>query len=287
MRDKVFVLCVGCQKGATSWLHDQLSTSEYVDFGFAKEYHVFDSLHIPKFEHFHNSKIARLEAIFEKKIELKKRHSDLISNINFVLNVENYYNYFDYLWHRDEKITTVGDFTPSYSPLPESAFKEIKKQLELRGFRVKVVFTMRDPVERCWSMVRMRRRNILKRDPNANLIPEAKDLKNSYKNRPCELFSRYEHTVETLESVFDPSDIFYGIYENLFDDQSLQQLEKFFELPDFKPNVKTKVNESKKSSSSELPKDLVHEIMQYYKPTYEYCDNRFNTSEYWKTLSVA
>ena len=34
------------QKGGTTWIYDQLSKLEQVDFGFQKEYHVFDTLYI-------------------------------------------------------------------------------------------------------------------------------------------------------------------------------------------------------------------------------------------------
>ena len=42
---KDFILGVGCQKGATTWLRRQLNKHETCDFGFRKEYHVFDVLY--------------------------------------------------------------------------------------------------------------------------------------------------------------------------------------------------------------------------------------------------
>ena len=42
--EKQFILGVGCQKGGTTWIYDQLSKLEQVNFGFKKEYHVFDTL---------------------------------------------------------------------------------------------------------------------------------------------------------------------------------------------------------------------------------------------------
>lgn len=43
---KDFILGVGCQKGGTSWLRNQLNNHETCDFGFLKEYHVFDYLYL-------------------------------------------------------------------------------------------------------------------------------------------------------------------------------------------------------------------------------------------------
>ena len=42
---KDFILGVGCQKGATTWLRSQLNNHEASNFGFAKEYHVFDKFY--------------------------------------------------------------------------------------------------------------------------------------------------------------------------------------------------------------------------------------------------
>ena len=41
---KIFILGVGAQKAGTTWLHSQLSTNNSIDFGFRKEYHVFDTI---------------------------------------------------------------------------------------------------------------------------------------------------------------------------------------------------------------------------------------------------
>ena len=60
------------------------------------------------------------------------------------------YRYFNYFKHLLSKpaIKLTGDITPSYSMLDSNAFADIKNGLESVGLRVKVVFLMRDPVER-------------------------------------------------------------------------------------------------------------------------------------------
>ena len=42
---KDFILGVGCQKGATSWLRENLNKHKTCNFGFKKEYHLFDVLY--------------------------------------------------------------------------------------------------------------------------------------------------------------------------------------------------------------------------------------------------
>ena len=50
--DATFLLGVGAQKAGTSWLHDQLDRRKDADFGFLKEYHVFDALELEHFSSF-------------------------------------------------------------------------------------------------------------------------------------------------------------------------------------------------------------------------------------------
>ncbi len=45
--NKTFLLGLGNQKCATSWLHKYLSQNTNFDGGFAKEYHIWDALDIP------------------------------------------------------------------------------------------------------------------------------------------------------------------------------------------------------------------------------------------------
>jgi len=284
MRDKFFVLCVGCQKGGTSWLHDQLSGSKHVDLGFTKEYQVFDSIYVAG--GLHAKRVKRLKRICSKNIELSEKHCNLLDQINFVLDPKRYFDYFDSLWHLNTNITTVGDFSPSYSGLPAEAYEQIKTELELRGFRVKVVFIMRNPVERCWSMVRMRRRKELKRHPDLVQLPEHVELRRTYKKRPCQMFTKYERTVRRLGRVFDSSELYFGLYESMFQDESLRKLENFFELPDFSPSKHTKVNESVKLSN-DLPEELQAEIIEHYKATYEFCERRFGTNNLWNYQTVS
>lgn len=280
--DKNFILGVGCQKGGTSWLYQQLKKSQFVDMGFTKEYHVFDALYVPRCNNFFNNKINSLKDAITDKGTLSQEHSKLIQHINFYLDTENYFDYFDYLWHKGNgKITTVGDITPSYAFLPIEGLEKIKNGLEKRGFRVKVIFLMRDPIERCWSSVRMKRRFILEENPNQVFVTtENDDLKEEYKTEGKVIRTQYELTVKNIESVFNKEYIFYGIYESLFTKHSINQLKSFINVPDFKPNIDQIINNSDKSVQS-IEKELSTEIFNFYKDTYEFCDKRFDVKKLW------
>lgn len=273
---KVFLLGVGCQKGGTTWLHGQLAKHPEVDLGFTKEYHIFDALHIDDMKYFAQQKLNKLQQLRKEtpdEIPLK-----LLRHVSFHKNTKNYFKYFDYLWGKNEQTKIVGDITPSYSALPKEVFQEIKDNLENKGFKVKVVFLMRDPIERCWSMARMSIRDSEQnRDQYNDDVDRLKDL---YKQETCSLRTRYENTIRNLDSCFEAGDIFYGFYENLFTQDTITRLENFLDIEDFSPDTKTKYNITDRKELN-LDKDLARDIANFYRDTYDICQDRFNIKEHW------
>ena len=202
--------------------------------------------------------------------------SQLLAHTNFYLDTNNYYNYFDCLWSQEQaSITSVGDVTPAYAMLPIEASEKIKAGLEARGFNVKVVFLMRDPIERCWSALRMGRRNRINSDPSLVLADEQDAMGRAYKANAFELRTRYELTINNLESVFKSKKYFYGFYETLFDKRTLNDIKSFLNLDNFEPDVTQKINVSEKTTFK-IKDELAKEIFDFYKETYEFCDQKFN-----------
>lgn len=282
MKKKLFLLGVGAQKGGTTWLHNQLSRNDNVDLGFVKEYHVFDAVFSQECIGF------RTEII--NKVFAKKENGSLGCNnsnnsastkiLSFIDNTENYFDYFDYLYLRNKKIELVGDITPSYSMLDRNAFSHIKSGLESRGFDVKVVFLMRDPLERIWSMIRMERR--IKKEKNLEInANEEENLRHSYLLPHVKLRTTYNRTITELESVFEKENIYYGFYENLFSQEEFFSLQKFLDIglkqPDF--DFKTNVSPKNESVSYGLQKAIVNE----YRAVYEELSKKSNglTKKIW------
>ena len=279
---KDFILGVGCQKGGTTWLHSQLVKSSNVANGFMKEYHIFDALYVPECKTFYDQTIEELIAIpFSLNQLANKKH--LWKRRSFYLDTNKYFDYFDGLWHKGgPDVTTVTDITPSYNALPIHALQEIKSGLEAKGFNVKVIFLMRDPIERCWSQLRMNRRKQLEEDPTASLPNEKESLEKLALSRGCEIRTRYDVTIKNLESVFDQENIFYAFYENLFERKTIDKLKSFLDIAEFSADTNYKTNVSKKSESLiRLNESTASTIFNHYKAVYEYCDNRFGIEGIW------
>lgn len=269
------MLGVGAQKAGTTWLHHQLNSLPFADFGMLKEYHVFDSLYVDEFKE-RNEKIkARGDAQAGDDVEAKGLKSKLQkTHASFLENTANYFAYFDELADARAGITMTGDITPTYSALPEPAFAQIREGLEARGFRVKVVFLMRDPVERCWSMMRMKERLELRRFGHHNLqMNGQRRLLQLYRDDQMTLRTRYDLTVPRIESVFAPEDIFIGFYETLFSPDSVARLCDTLGIRPFEADFGRQVNVSEKTWP--LDEAVRTKVARHYRSVYAFVENRY------------
>ena len=276
-RDKIFLLGVGCQKGGTSWLHSQLKTLPEVNLGLTKEYQVLE-VHFGGADAVMKKRLDRAQGAIES-LEALREKALLIRLLTFHAEIRNYYEYFNYLWLRHTDVRVVGDLTPANAVLSTKALAEVKFELEKRGFTVKVVFLMRDPIERIWSAVRMARRDSV-RDGIPVVGDEETQMREAFAVPATEARTRYERTIERVDSVFDEDDVFYTFYEKLFEAETHADIKAFLGLSSFEPDIGVKVNASAKSELA-LSADLQREMYDYYAETYEYCDRRFNTSSIW------
>jgi hypothetical protein len=130
-------LCIGAQKGGTSWLYYQLAF--HPDFWMPpiKELHYFDQLNRSQHMAFPRPRDGRDLRFVESINSLSaETHMDL----------ENYARLFEL-----KKSLLCGDITPAYSTLNDEMIARVVGYFP----NAKVIFLARDPVERAWSQLSM------------------------------------------------------------------------------------------------------------------------------------
>ncbi|WP_375697888.1 hypothetical protein [Pseudophaeobacter sp. TrK17] len=267
----VFLLGVGTQKSGTSWLHLQLQNSPKTNMGLLKEYHIWDALFIPHFAHFRaqdpQPNHRWLDADFA---------GFNAQQLKFAMqNVEGFYeSYFQTQVTGSASIT--GDFTPSYSGLAAKDFALIRSRLEAAGFAVKVIFLMRDPVARNWSSLRMRRAMAQAQGEQISDQQLLARFKPFYESAESLSRTRYDLTVERLKETFDCHQLYFGFYENMFEEPSLASLINVLGIARTDLDVDQKVNVSNRL---ELPHELAAECRSFYSGVYDYCRSEFPVSQ--------
>lgn len=284
MKVGTFVLGVGCQKGGTSWLHSQLTKSDGFDAGFRKEYHVFDAVYnlrqIGKVENI-NSVVSFDDIVADPDLAITSPQKENSILAMFRSDTNTYFNYFKLLLERSESVVATGDITPLYAGLPDYAFKHIREQFVARGVSTKVVFIMRDPVERVWSQVRMRCRNYPQGNRQTAVDKtEEESVLERYRMQGVMLRTQYEKTIRNIEAVFNKDEILYILYEDLFTNVTRRSIEVFLGLEFNSYDVNSRVNESPKTKPL-LNKEVAMRVANHYRDTYLFCDSMFDVRDKW------
>lgn len=276
----VFLLGVGAQKAGTSWLSHYLRQHPETAMGKIKELQFFNS-------HFadpdrpgmieHNMKRA-ISAIQNRRKEVKygkdfQYDSRMIGNLESVLmhyEPSRYPQYFEDIWKRNPTMRLTGDITPDYAAMSREGTAKMARFVGKLPFRVKVVFVMRDPVERAYSAFRMRNR---KRRIGGLRVPLRGSFLTFCQSKAARARSGYHETIENLEAAFETDSIHYAFYEELFTDPEIQRLCDFLEISYVEAPFETKRNAGGEKTR---PSDkTIIAARDLFSETYEFCQDRF------------
>ncbi|MBP7241854.1 hypothetical protein [Amaricoccus sp.] len=296
---KKFLLCVGCQKGGTTWLAEYLEGAPGFRLGAQKEMHVLDT-------HFFapdwlqgrlrsdRDLLAKLPAGAEaEREEVTERIAARELCQGLVGDLDAYARYF-----RDlaKSADVVADMTPNYALLTAAQWRSTRDALERNGLAPRILFLMRDPERRMESAWRMRERNargsVAPRSPRP--VPRWRLLlrrasgpagAQAASNHPYLAFasndnlarSRYETTIRAIEQVFPAEDIHYAFYENLFRPDTIAAINAFLGLPDRPADFGARVN----ASPVVKPIDPAERarVRALLEPTYRFCEERFGEGQ--------
>ena len=224
---KLFVLCIGAQKSGTSWLHQLLSRSRDTDMGFLKEY----------------KSIRRVGLSLREEWARRARNRKKLEHLGFQYSMPSFKQFLR-LNNRE---------------------KQVLMSIVKRGFRVKIVYLMRDPVERVFSQIRMIRRDGTRQEICA-CRSEGEAIFKFYKSPKVACHTRYEYPLDAIQRVFPREDILIEFYEKLFSYGSCQRIESFLGIRLPAPYFFEKVNATFKSEfvSMALKSRVAHEYVQTY-----------------------
>lgn len=283
-RKPIFIFSAGCEKGGTTWLASYLDSHPQVAPPLTKELHVLEYHFDPRvkaakqhsrhkrlrqmwWNPFLNFGLGQRAAVTRAEIALRLKLSD---------SLESYRDYF--LGLVDADCPATYDFTPKYSCLGAEEFRAARQVMREAGFDVKVIFLMRDPVERIWSMVRMQyasgRSATLRSFLRRRIYRSAKaGLDRHIVDPNFECLTRYDNTLAVLESAFEPEEIWTGFYETLFDQAVIDNITRFLGLAPYPAETDRRVHESAKATGMTSADRAL--IRQHYAPVYEDIAHRF------------
>jgi len=270
---KTFLLGVGGMKCATSWVHLYLAGREGVAASPLKELHFFnEKLRPPGHRPFTSHTAQLVRDYLEKAPDIA---AEIAVNAQFQAGVDclamlyddnAYFGHFARIAGPETRVLT--ETTPQYAVLGRDGFAYVRRFFATQAMALKVLFILRDPVERLWSHLRALRHL----EPGIDVLRDWPDL---IRRRGVIERSDYWQTVEALDAVFPEADVLYLFYEDLVGGEALSRLCAFLGLPYAAPDT-TRRNETQEKTA--LPDPLRARLATLLAPQYRFCRDRFGAA---------
>jgi hypothetical protein len=191
-------LVIGAQRAGTTWLHRVLRQHPALWLPPVKELHYFDRLETTR---------TCLDAKERRRVKMKGLLSldPWLFRYWFAARGDAWYA--SLFQDAQSRGLIAGEITPAYAILDE----DVLRRIERMNRKVKLIFVMRDPVERAWSAVN----NAVKK--GVAETPNVEDTIERARNPGSAARSAYADTIKRIEAIFPSDQIYYCFFEELRD----------------------------------------------------------------------
>ena len=277
---KTFLLGLGAQKAGTSWVYQYLRKHPDCEMGVIKEKAVF-----PAYFTSYDTKrrtVLKIEALrreldsYQQRLEQGEAVRSqfmlgLMENLAAEHDLRYYLTYFERLLEKSPTAKLVGEITPAYSSLKADDLAQVKALLQGAGYNVRVMFLMRDPIERCYSAIRMdQRRSAEDKEPHKSFAEKAV-------MEWCRIRTSYELIIPEIESVFTPEELYISFYETLFSDGKVREMCDFLGISHAPANFRHRVNSSPREAEPDEAQLAL--VRRFYDTTYTFVADRLGEDQ--------
>ena len=269
---------IGAQKSGTTWLHHNLRPHPEIWLPPVKELHYFDQNIQDAGTTFAAYKRFTGKRPFDERWrrQVKNRTKNNLKNPSLESLVWDF-KYFMLTpsddWYaslfRPGKGKTAGEITPSYSLLEKESISHIHELMP----RAKLLFFMRNPIERAWSHAVMD----LDKRGGRSVEEAAEEQVQRHFNRPdSRRLADYMRTLEHWQSFYGEEQFFVGFLEDihLFPEELLGRVYGYLGVdPSFRPRSAKKKIHSR--SVGKIPTKLATYLAGMYREEVSRLDKRF------------
>lgn len=235
----VILFCVGATKAGTSWLYRYLHGHPDCRLRSIKELHFFDTIDNDDYA-FQLETWARLRRDLERRLEgagewrrgnLQRQIDDVDEMTAALLRAQAgdsagaLADYRQYLTGRAGEAKLVADITPGYALLSQARLAMMAALSPM----VRVLYLMRDPVDRLWSHVRMQATRQLREGEDVAL--KSRRILNRVVNKGREVHvparGDYRGAVERLQAAVPAAQLMVDFSERVLTGAGLERLCRF------------------------------------------------------------
>lgn len=162
-------LGIGAQKAGTTWLHMNLRRHPGVWLPPVKELQYFNEIYVRRHRRwmipYRRKHGIRALTHHMEKVPREKWNYRLISRLADIIDGDISDEWYGSIFGLAKKTQICGEVSPQYSLLPDEGIEHIVRLSP----DVKIIFSLRDPIERNWSQIRMISHS-KPDDPDTNLM---------------------------------------------------------------------------------------------------------------------
>ena len=266
----VLFFCVGAAKAGTSWLHKQLSAHPECHFRAIKELHYFNAIEIGKLPDELKKHRDQQKAMLDQMAYTAKpvgqgksmRLADRAAWMDVLEKGEDTDAYLDYLHGEAGDARVVGDMTPAYALLPETRLRSMAQLTD----DVRLLYLLRDPLERLWSHVRM---IAARRDTHGRITEKrcARILRRTLNGEETQIVVRsdYAGALARLTAAVAPAKLSFEVFEEMIAGDGFGRICDFLGISRITPDT-VPVHEGQ---TLEMSREQRLAALQWLAPQYE------------------
>ncbi len=268
---KTFLICIGAMKCATSWIHDYLGSLPGVVVSPLKELHFFSTK-------FAANALGDMELLAMKRLGFHIRQEGnavenlrhrptfqaSVDRVQMIYDDDAYFGHFARLC--DAETRTFCDITPAYSTIGPTGFEYLRDFCRSQDISVKILYILRDPVDRLWSQLR----HMAQTNPESDILTKWAE---AFRSPQICARADYRGTITDLDLMFPAEDVLCLFYEELFTEDALRRLCAHANAPFGAADTATVRNET--SLKAAMPEDARAEALRLLAPQYAFCRERF------------
>ncbi|WP_253949007.1 sulfotransferase [Mangrovicoccus sp. HB161399] len=274
LEGRTFLICVGAMKAATSWLFSQFRAMPDVAVSPLKEVHFFDAKFGGGGAAADPEALAMHRLAFHmgqpgdpaENLRTRPAFRASVDRLRMIYDDSAYFEHFASLVRPRTRV--LADITPAYACIGAEGFRFMRHACEVQQVVPRLLFILRDPVERLWSHLRFL--------PQLNRgVDPCRDWPELLRDPAVLARSDYSGTILDMEQAFAPEEIAVLFSETLAG-EGFGTLCNRLGIGPAGADGAARVNRTKLEAP--LPEEARRAFREVLAPQYEFCRARFGAA---------
>jgi len=248
MLDNLF-LSVGAMKAGTTWLYEQLKEHPEIHFTPEKEVHYFANKVGIENQLNHRNRILKLKATLEKTAKgnakfISQNLEEISWYAEYARENEISNEWYENLFRFNSDKKYCADFSNLYCQMDTDGWENVRKVAK----NIKVIYTLRDPLERLWSHYKFHMKWVNREDEALDVGFE--HFKNLLEQHFFWVNAEYDKNYELLKQSLNNDELMILYFEDFREhpEKMLGEVQRFLgieQIPVNQEKLNKKVNKTK------------------------------------------